>query len=267
MLLLLTALTRCYLKDNIMPRKLDNQFSWKNAIFMAKLAEHAYLGEKDFKKTFKKQWKDIKMFAYGGTEAYVLTCPQNYIVVFRGTEPTSWEDIKADIQFIKVGGIHRGFSDALDDIWDFLIKDYEKNGQGKQLLVAGHSLGAALATLYSDRINDENSACYTYGSPRTGNAKAVKGMKFKAYRFRNNNDIVTKVPPEFLGFTHKSDKTTYFDIYGDVKEGYSRWYMIKQWFHGTWLGLTQFKVDGFSDHSMGGYHELCKKASDAEAGK
>jgi hypothetical protein len=26
------------------------------------------------------------------------------------------------------------------------------------------------------------------------------------------------------------------------------------------LGLTQFKVDGFSDHSMGGYHELCKKA-------
>ena len=53
MLLLLTALIRCYLKDNIMPRKLDNQFSWKNAIFMAKLAEHAYLGEKDFKKTFK----------------------------------------------------------------------------------------------------------------------------------------------------------------------------------------------------------------------
>ena len=43
--------------------------------------------------------------------------------------------------------------------------------------------------------------------------------------------------------------------------------MIKQWFYGTWLGLTHFKVDGFSDHGMGGYHELCQKASDAEAGK
>ena len=87
--------------------------------------------------------------------------------------------------------------------------------KGKQLLVTGHSLGAALATLFSARINDENSACYTFGSPRTGTPKVVKQMNFKAYRFRNNNDVVTKVPPEFLGFTHKSDKTTYFDIYGE----------------------------------------------------
>ena len=50
-----------------MPRKLDNNFSWKNAIFMAKLSEHAYTGLKDFKKTFGIQWKDIKMFSYGGT--------------------------------------------------------------------------------------------------------------------------------------------------------------------------------------------------------
>ena len=42
-----------------MPRKLDNKFSWKNATFMAKLAEHAYFSQKAFKKTFSKQWKDI----------------------------------------------------------------------------------------------------------------------------------------------------------------------------------------------------------------
>ena len=239
--------------------QLNNKFSWKTAIFMAKLAKHAYNSQAAFKKTFKKDWK-IKMFSHGGTECYVLSCPKNYIVVFRGTEPTSWEDIKADVQFRKVKGIHRGFKAALDDIWDFLIKDYEKNGKGKQLLVTGHSLGAALATLYSARINDENSACYTFGSPRTGTAKTIKGMNFQAYRFRNNNDIVTKVPPEFLGFSHKSDKTTYFDTEGNIKEGYSRWYMIKQWFKGTGKGLLKGKVDGFSDHSMGGYHELCKKA-------
>ena len=54
--------------------------------------------------------------------------------------------------------------------------------------------------------------------------------------------------------------STYFDVEGNVKEGYSRWYMIKQWFKGTGKGLLKGKVDGFSDHSMGGYHELCKKA-------
>ena len=239
--------------------QLDNKFSWKTAIFMAKLAKHAYNSQAAFKKTFKKDWK-IKMFSHGGTECYVLSCPKNYIVVFRGTEPTSWEDIKADVQFRKVGGIHRGFTAALDDIWTSLIDDYNKNAEGKQLLVTGHSLGAALATLYSHRICDSNSVCYTFGSPRVGTPKQTKNMVFTAYRFRNNNDIVTKVPPEFLGFSHKSDKTTYFDIDGNVKEGYSRWYMITQWFKGTGRGLLKGKVDGFSDHSMGGYHELCERA-------
>jgi len=239
--------------------QLNNKFSWKTAIFMAKLAKHAYNSQAAFKKTFKKDWK-IKMFSHGGTECYVLSCPKNYIVVFRGTEPTSWEDIKADVQFRKVGGIHRGFKAALDDVWDDLFDDYNKNSEGKQLVVTGHSLGAALATLYSHRISDSNSVCYTFGSPRTGTPKQTKKMLFTAYRFRNNNDIVTKVPPEFLGFSHKSDKTTYFDIDGNVKEGYSRWYMITQWFKGTGRGLLKGKVDGFSDHSMGGYHELCQRA-------
>ena len=242
-----------------MHRELDNQFSWKTATFMARLSHHAYTGLKDFKKTFKKDWKNIKMFSHGGTECYVLTCPKNYIVIFRGTEPTSWEDIKADIQFRRKKGIHRGFKAALDDVWISLIADYNKNANGKQLVVTGHSLGAALATLYSARINDPNSVCYTFGSPRTGTKKAVNKMLFTAYRFRNNNDIVTKVPPEFFGFTHKSDKTTYFDVDGKLKEGYNRWYMIKQWFKGTGRGILKGKVDGFSDHSMGGYYELCKK--------
>ena len=239
--------------------RLNNQFSWKTATFMARLSKHAYDKPAVFKKAFKKDWK-IKMFKNGGTECYVLTCPENYIVVFRGTEPTSWEDIKADVQFRKKGGIHRGFKAALDDVWDDLFDDYNKNSEGKQLVVTGHSLGAALATLYSHRISDSNSVCYTFGSPRTGTPKQTKKMVFTAYRFRNNNDIVTKVPPEFLGFSHKSDKTTYFDIDGNVKEGYSRWYMISQWFKGTGRGLLKGKVDGFSDHSMGGYHELCQKA-------
>ena len=86
-------------------------------------------------------------------------------------------------------------------------------------------------------------------------------MNFQAYRFRNNNDVVTKVPPEFLGFTHKSDKTTYFDTEGNVKEGYSRWYMIQEWFKGTAKGLLKGKVDGFADHGMGNYHGLCEKES------
>ena len=112
-----------------MTRELNNKFSWKTATFMAKLSYHAYDGLSEFKKVFKKDW-DIKFFDWGGTECYILTCPKNYVVAFRGTEPTSWEDIKADINVHKskreyqpnnsgtgsFGKVHSGFRHALNDV-------------------------------------------------------------------------------------------------------------------------------------------------------
>tara|TARA_Y200000002_G_C22489743_1_gene582492 strand:- start:74 stop:814 length:741 start_codon:yes stop_codon:yes gene_type:complete len=240
----------------------------------ARLSMNAYLTKKDFRKIYTKDWDNVTMFSEGGTECYVLSCDKNYVVVFRGTEPTSWEDIKADVSFLKSkrewmpdtsrgigskGKIHSGFRHALNDIWKTLWEHYQENGLGKQLVVTGHSLGAALATLYTDRINDSKSVCYTYGSPRVGNKELIKNMNFNCYRIRNNNDIVTKVPPEFLGFTHKSTELKYFDINGKLKEGFSRWYMFTQWIKGTFKGLLKLKIDGFSDHSMDAYYELCKK--------
>ena len=51
-----------------MARKLTNEFSWKNATFMAKLAHAAYMGPEEFKKTFYKQWGyGIYFFSKRGT--------------------------------------------------------------------------------------------------------------------------------------------------------------------------------------------------------
>ena len=259
-----------------MARVLNNKFSWKTATFCARLSNHAYKGEQEFRATFEKDWDDISFLSNGGTECYILSCPKNYIVVFRGTQPTSWEDIKADAFFIKSkrewlpnknhtgskGLIHSGFRHALNDIWEALWDHYKQNGQDKQLVVTGHSLGAALATLYTDRIDDPKSVCYTFGSPRVGNKELIKNMDFNCYRIRNNNDIVTKVPPELVGFSHKSTELKYFDCDGNLKEGFSRWYMFTQWVKGTFKGLLKLKIDGFSDHSMDAYYELCKKQKD-----
>ena len=49
---------------------------------------------------------------------------------------------------------------------------------------------------------------------------------------------------------------------GNLKEGFSRWYMFTQWIKGTWRGLLRLKIDGFSDHSMATYYELCNKQKD-----
>ena len=257
-----------------MARELNNKFSWKTSTFMAKLSYHAYDGLTEFKKVFTKDWDSITFFDAGGTECYVLTCPKNYIVVFRGTEPTSWEDIKADINIHKsrreyqpnnsgtgsVGKVHSGFRHALNDIWDKLLDHYKNNnGNTKQLLVTGHSLGAALAVLYTDRINDSQSVCYTYGCPRPGNKDLISNMNFNCYRFRNNNDIVTRVPFEWLGFSHKGE-LKYFNVDGIVRHGFSRWYLFSQWLKGTYRTLMRDKTwDAFADHSMGEYYNLCKQ--------
>lgn len=259
-----------------MARVLNNKFSWQTATMCARLSMNAYLPKKEFRKIYTKDWDNVTMFSQGGTECYVLSCDKNYVVVFRGTEPTSWEDIKADVSFLKSkrewmpnsnstgskGKIHSGFRHALNDIWVDIWTHYNSNGKGKQLVVTGHSLGAALATLYTDRIDDPKSVCYTYGSPRVGDKELIKNMNFNCYRIRNNNDIVTKVPPELMGFSHKSTELKYFDCDGNLKEGFSRWYMFTQWIKGTWRGLLKLKIDGFSDHSMGTYYELCKKQKD-----
>ena len=48
------------------------------------------------------------------------------LVAFRGTEPTQWDDIKADLKIRKVnvplGFVHRGFRDALNEVWDDVSK-------------------------------------------------------------------------------------------------------------------------------------------------
>ena len=131
-----------------MARVLNNKFSWENATMCARLSMNAYKAKKDFRKIYTKDWDNVTMFSEGGTECYVLSCDKNYVVVFRGTEPTSWEDIKADVSFLKSkrewmpdtsrgigskGKIHSGFRHALNDIWETLWKHYQENGLGKQL--------------------------------------------------------------------------------------------------------------------------------------
>lgn len=83
------------------------------------------------------------------------------------------------------------------------------------LWITGHSLGGALATLFASRVLAEMErgrryklrGLYTFGSPRVGNAAFKQKFEQLAQahgvtiaRFRNENDIVTRVPKLF--YTH-----------------------------------------------------------------
>ena len=212
---------------------LETEFSWKNSTIMARAAATAYSNLTQFQKQFD---PEAVLFDKDGTQVFCYKDGKHACVAFRGTEPTAWSDIKADLKIRRVkcptGFVHRGFRDALDEVWADVVA-WISQTKCQHVFFCGHSLGGALATL--------------------------------AARFRNNNDIVTRVPFEIFGYKHVSGEGgnfIYFDIDGNVATKFSRWYMFKQWWKGTFRGVSHLKVDGFSDHSMTNYYEYCKREMD-----
>jgi triacylglycerol lipase len=235
------------------------------------LSEKCYDSEGPFKDAIlpisNKSW-NIKFFNFGGTQAYALSGNNNFILTFRGTQPNEWQDIKADLDVKKVnsstieghveGRVHRGFKYALNDVWKDVVEHMEKcNTNQKQVYITGHSLGAALATLVAGRLNNPDVVLYTYGSPRAGDKKWNSMQKFTHYRFRNNNDLVTRIPPAFMGFRHNG-KFMYFDTNSEVTENPKFTKKLVEWFKGMIKGIFTFSFDSFSDHDISTYHKLCK---------
>ena len=84
---------------------------------------------------------------------------------------------------------------------------------GASVEVAGHSLGAALATLYvmENAKTDQlaNPALCTFASPLVGDAAfaaAFNALGLTSWRIDNAPDLVTKIPPAILGFVHVDTK-------------------------------------------------------------
>lgn len=129
-------------------------------------------------------------------------------LVFRGTEQ-SLDDYIANLKlgtlpFRKIGiCIHKGFEESLDSIWSEI--EAELDGLKCPVFFSGHSLGAALATLAASRRRPR--AVYTFGSPRVGNQAFVDSLAdVTIYRIVDDQDIVTTVPPEIMGFRHVGEE-------------------------------------------------------------
>jgi hypothetical protein len=142
------------------------------------------------------------------------------IAAFRGTDKDDPTDLADDINALMVpwdrgGKVHGGFAGALAEV----RADLEQALQAIRcrMLFTGHSLGAALATLLASvRIP---AALYTFGSPLVGDSDFVATLTdVKNFRYVDCCDIVTRIPPEALGYRHlgkpyyiAQDRTVTFD--------------------------------------------------------
>lgn len=139
-------------------------------------------------------------------------------IVFRGTVPSNSTDVLTDLNafgtiFRPEHGedeimVHTGFRDAMMSFYanenkicidgmrtlDQVIAERNANDI---FWISGHSLGGAIATLYSAMlierdINPANIVAYTFGAPAVGNADFVKKFDnlINLHRIRNLHDIV-----------------------------------------------------------------------------
>jgi len=194
---------------------------WERAEIAAKLSAIAYMNEKPAETAAKKLgFTSVKLISNDGAEVLIVKDRSTLWLAFRGTEPSKLNDVMADLKVVKntakAGGkVHGGFQQEVDDVWLEIVKELDKNDQlkvRKDVYITGHSLGAAMATISATRY--QPSALFTFGSPRVGGKHFIKNIKCPHYRFMNNNDIVCRIPPAWLGFRHHGEMI-YFNRFGD----------------------------------------------------
>lgn len=141
----------------------------------------------------------------GTTQGYLAWNDTAVIVSFRGTEPGEPGDILDDLTFAVAPWdrhgdfVHLGFKSALDRVWAALAARLSSLSSGRSVWFAGHSLGAALATLAADRYGDATAGVCTLGGPRVGDwhfaAAHTARFSGRALRYVNDADVITHLPP------------------------------------------------------------------------
>ena len=139
------------------------------------------------------------------------------VVAFRGTDKDDPTDLLDDVDapLVDWNGqckVFDGWKDALGEVQGTLLTAIQPINY--KLLITGHSLGAAMATLLASLKTP--AALYTIGSPGVGDQDFVNSLSaVTSYRYVDCCDAVTELPPAILGYAHLG-KMLYIDRHRKV---------------------------------------------------
>jgi len=253
-----------------------DRFSRVDAWWLSESALLAYAGEEFARPWFEKAgFDDLWFFSGHSTQCYAAAAQDRVVVAFRGTEcdldrgPEALAQfiadlsVDVDIRWVDAEGggrIHRGFRDALDEIWPDLQDCLEAlRAKGCRLWITGHSLGGALSLLAADRLDAiyKVSGVYTFGAPRIGDKRFASRFAPRTFRIVNNNDVVPHLPPfpyADLGELHYIDSSGALhknigrrQRWMDEIQGHAQCLMenLRHWKQGLAASLP----DGIKDHT------------------
>jgi triacylglycerol lipase len=259
-------------------------FELVNAWWLAEASLLAYAREPFVREKFRSAGLEVAAPGFDArsrTRCYVAYDGKCAITVFRGTEvlrPDGRDslgklrsnlagaagDVQTDLEFAlapwTIGSarfVHRGFGRALEDVWPALeqtLQALRRSSPARSFWFAGHSLGAALATLAADRFGVAQGV-YTFGSPRVGDTLFAQGFGATCFRWVNNSDIVPHLPPAGPYLRPKGGVGRYchvgvlkhIDPHGRLVAARGPWWRLRDWVRGQRLHFAR----GFAEARAG----------------
>lgn len=207
----------------------ESAFTWKAALSLALASKLAYESDQSVNSTClgsARSWgfDSCEFIDVDDTQCFVALSPEIALVSFRGTESRGdWlRNINVPGRTRNYGVAHRGFLGAFQVI-ESQLRSALSGSTGRKLILTGHSLGGALATVMAAEWHDfmPASLIATFGQPAVGSGAFrmffLQNYAKKFFRFVNDDDIVPRVPP---GYGHVG-RLLHFDSQGGLKNGQS----------------------------------------------
>lgn len=204
-------------------------FTWKSALSLALASKLAYESDQSVRTTClgsARSWRfgSCDFIDVDDTQCFVALTPEVALVSFRGTESRGdWlRNVNVPGRTRAYGVAHRGFLGAFQAV-ESRLRSALSGTSGRKLILTGHSLGGALATVMAAEWQDFMPASWivTFGQPAVGSGAFrmffLQHYSGKFFRFVNDDDIVPRVPP---GYEHVG-RLLHFDTAGRLQNGKS----------------------------------------------
>jgi predicted lipase len=150
----------------------------------------------------------VDVYAHKNDFIVDKSIPGYCILAIEGTNETS--DWATNLSFLfRTEDTHRGFQGNATRTITNLVLNYESLEKDRKLILTGHSLGGATATLVADLMlkSTPDLAIITIGSPRPGGRGLRKRLKnVEHLRFVHGDDVVPSTPPFLAGYVHTHPK-------------------------------------------------------------
>jgi triacylglycerol lipase len=180
-------------------------FDLDTAVFLAKASSVSYSNSDEIEAWAQAAgFEQSKPFDYENVQGFWCANNESSLLIFRGTSnPGQW---LRDVRFLPAphpwGHVHVGFRDGVAAVETALAAFDVVARNVQNVWIAGHSLGGALAVIAAARMKMRtgiSALLHTYGQPAVGlNDFAERysvELPQRLWRFVNQSDIVTRVPP------------------------------------------------------------------------